>query len=126
MLSGVVIGVLLLTVLATACAQVLLKIGADRVSALAAGGPRTTSETIVSAASDPALLGGLALYALATMAWIFVLSRLPLSLAYPFVGFSFIAVMVLSASILGESITTLRILGTALVTVGVTLVAASA
>ncbi|MET0375718.1 MAG: EamA family transporter, partial [Rhizorhabdus sp.] len=78
-----------------------------------------------AAASEPRLLVGLLLYALATVAWLFVLGRLPLSAAYPFVGLSFAVVLLLSWLALGEQPDAARLIGTALVITGVGFVARS-
>ena len=43
------------------------------------------------------MVAGLALYGLGAMVWLYVLARLPLSAAYPFVGLGFILTMVLGS-----------------------------
>ena len=48
------------------------------------------------------LLGALVIYALATLLWLLVLSRVPLSFAFPFYGLAFLLVPVLAAVVLGE------------------------
>lgn len=113
-----------MTVVLTGCAQVCLKLGMQSL-VLHADPSRGSVGLLLSAATEWRLLGGLALYGVATISWLYVLSRLPLSLAYPFVGLSFVTVAVLSVVILGERIVPLQMAGTALIAVGVVLVAVS-
>lgn len=121
MIVWILLGV---TVVLTGCAQICLKLGMQ--SALVHADPaRGALGLVLAAGTEWRLLGGLALYGLSTVTWLFVLSRLPLSLAYPFVGLSFVTVAVLSAALLGERIVPLQAAGTALIAVGVVLVAVS-
>jgi multidrug transporter EmrE-like cation transporter len=79
-----------------------------------------------SAALSPPIWGGLALYGLSVALWIRVLSKLDLSVAYPFVGLGFLMTMAFGAIFLAENVSLTRIMGTALVAVGCILVARSA
>lgn len=49
------------------------------------------------------LFAALAIYGFATVAWLAVLARVPLSTAFPFYGLGFIFVPLLSIAFLGES-----------------------
>lgn len=115
---------ILLSVSLSALAQLLLKLGVARAGALPAGasGPLAT---ILASLASPWVLGGLALYGLGALIWLLVLSRLPLSLAYPFVGLGFILTMAIGAGVLGESLSAGRIGGTVLIALGCVLVARS-
>lgn len=75
---------------------------------------------------SPWVLGGLALYGIGAVAWIAVLSRLDLSLAYPLLALNFILITVSSRLFLGESVPTLRWLGMMVICVGIVIVARSA
>ena len=59
-------------------------------------------------------------------AWLWVLSKVDLSVAYPFVGLSFLVTMAFGAFLLEESVTPSRIAGTLLIAVGCILVGRSA
>lgn len=61
----------------------------------------------------------LCIYALATLAWMVVLSRVPLTVAFPFYGLTFLAVPVLAAVFLGEALTVWRMVGGAVILVGI-------
>lgn len=64
-------------------------------------------------------LAALCIYAVATLAWMVVLSRVPLTVAFPFYGLTFIAVPLLAAIFLGEPLTARRVLGGAIILVGI-------
>lgn len=113
---------LALSVSLTALAQLLLKQGMMQP---ALQRPHDSLSLAWSAALEPRLLGGLMLYGASAVLWALVLSRLDLSLAYPFVGVAAVLVMLLSWFVLGETITLTRIAGALLVIIGVTLVARS-
>jgi len=71
----------------------------------------------------PGILGGLACYALSVAIWVTVLSRAEVSFAYPFLGIGFVLVTFASAFLLGEAVNTQRIAGTALIALGVVVLA---
>lgn len=74
---------------------------------------------------SPLVMLGLAFYALGALAWIAVLSRLDLSVAYPFLALNFIFVTLASRFILGETVPPLRWLGILVIITGILLVARS-
>jgi len=62
-------------------------------------------------------------YALSAAAWIVVLSKLDLSLAYPFVGLGFVVTFLIGVLLLGEPASAGRLAGTLLIAGGAVLVA---
>jgi multidrug transporter EmrE-like cation transporter len=70
------------------------------------------------------VMAGIVLFAANVLAYAFALSRIRLSVAYPVMtSVGLIIVMVLSFALLGERITPLQLVGTALIVGGVVLVA---
>jgi undecaprenyl phosphate-alpha-L-ara4N flippase subunit ArnE len=65
------------------------------------------------------MFAALAVYAVATIAWVVVLSRVPLSAAFPFYGLSFLIVPLLSTLFLGERLRWSTLVGGAIILVGV-------
>ena len=65
------------------------------------------------------LASALCVYALATLAWLFILSRIPLSVAFPFYGLAFLIVPLLSAWLLGEPLRWSTLVGGAIILVGI-------
>lgn len=106
-------------------AQIALKMGMSRGSVQEAQGAGGSFGLILNALAEPFVLGGLACYGFGALLWLFVLAKLDVSMAYPFVGLGFILTMILGAMVLNEQVGALRILGTVLVVAGVVLVAKS-
>ena len=107
----------------SALAQVAFKFGVSSRpvrDALAVGG---APAAVLSFATSPAILGGLALYGVGTLLWLNVLARTELSQAYPFVGLGFVLTAFLGYALFNDSLGPTRLLGTALVITGIILVA---
>ena len=124
-MTYLLLGLILLTVTLSACAQLALKLGVARPSMEAAmqGG---LADSIVAAIASPLIWTGLIIYGLSVALWLWVLSKADLSVAYPFVGVSFLITMAFGALLLDESVTPLRIVGTILIAGGCILVGKSA
>ena len=119
-------GTILLLILASvglgAVAQVLMKLGmtaAPMREALATAAP---VQIVVAVLTSPGVMGGLALYGIATVLWLGVLSRVELSQAYPFVGLSFVLAAVLGYFVFADTVSATRVAGIALIVAGVVLV----
>ncbi len=69
--------------------------------------------------ANPWVLSALAAGLLASVSWMAAMTRLELSHAYPFMSLAFILVMVCSAWFFSEPITPLKLIGTALVVLGI-------
>lgn len=69
--------------------------------------------------TSPFVFLGLALYGVGTVLWLFALKQMDLSLAYPFVGVSFIFVLLFSLLFLGESFQWNRFIGSLVIIVGI-------
>jgi len=126
-LTWQVLVLILVAVCCSALAQVALKQGMGSVAvqaALAAGeGPVPVVRAI---AGSPGVWGGLVVYGLSALLWLFVLARVDLSVAYAFVSLGFLLVMALGVAVFGEAVTWRKLLGTLLVAGGIWLVATGA
>jgi drug/metabolite transporter (DMT)-like permease len=69
--------------------------------------------------ADPLLWLALALYALATLLWVFLLQRVALTHAYPFAALAFVLVPLGAAAFFGEKLSLPFFLGTALIVAGI-------
>lgn len=67
----------------------------------------------------PQILGGMFFFGVSSLLWIKVLTRSELSLVYPLVSLSYILVAVLSFLLLKEQFTVQKILGIAVIIIGV-------
>lgn len=68
---------------------------------------------------DPWIVSALLGAFVAALSWMAALSRLEISRAYPFIGLSFVVVLLMSAIFFGERITTAKVAGVLLVVTGV-------
>jgi len=68
---------------------------------------------------NPWVISGLAAAFLAFLCWIVAITRLPLSHAYPVTALSFVLVLFLSALVFHEPLTATKLVGTAMVVLGV-------
>jgi multidrug transporter EmrE-like cation transporter len=115
---------ILASVTMSSLAQITLKLGMSRPGMQ---GPfEGAAPVAVAFATNPFVVGGLALYALGAVVWLAVLAKVDVSAAYPFVGLGFILTMAMGYWFFGEPLSTNRVLGTLLIVSGVVLVARSA
>jgi len=70
---------------------------------------------------SPTLITALAIYGIATIAWIWQLREIPLSQAYPFMALSFVLVPLASLLFLGETVSLRYWIGTACIVGGIIL-----
>ena len=123
-MSYLVLSLILLTVTLSAFAQLVLKLGVAKpqmADALQSG----VIDAMLTAAISPLIWLGLIIYGLSVAMWLWVLSKVDLSVAYPFVGISFLVTMAFGAFLLNESVTPMRIVGTILIASGSILVGKS-
>ena len=108
----------LIAVALSATAQLMMKIG---MSALRAGGAMDggTMGIMAGIMTNIWVFGGLAAYAASAALWLGVLSRAPLSLAYPLSALGIAAVVIASWLILREPIGSVRLAGVLLILTGV-------
>jgi drug/metabolite transporter (DMT)-like permease len=107
----------------TSFAQIVLKAGMgapDVVRALAAEARLPAMLTVLL---HPWIVVGLSLYAGAALVWLLVLSKVEVSLAYPFVGLGFVVTMGLAWAFLGEAISVGRVTGTLMIAAGIVVLA---
>ena len=114
---------ILLSVLCGVAGQTVIKIGVSQPGAAEAAAGFLPLVTMIL--RSPLVLLGLVLYALGALAWIAVLARVDLSVAYPALALNFILVTISSQFLLGEHVPWLRWLGVLVICSGIILVARS-
>lgn len=75
-------------------------------------------EDIVRAMFSPIIILGILIYAFSTLLWCYILSRVPLSFAYPIQALAFPAVLILSTVFLGEPSSVIKWLGVGCIVFG--------
>lgn len=117
---------ILVSIVFAVSGQLTLKSAMNNVPAIGARQLKSPGATITRVARQPRLWVGLFLFGISAIFWLVVLSRLPLSLAYPFVGVTYIIVVFWSRFVLGENVSGVRWLGVALIAIGIAIVGLSA
>ncbi|AKJ68270.1 4-amino-4-deoxy-L-arabinose transferase [Pandoraea thiooxydans] len=111
-------------VLLNACAQLLLKAGADAIGTLAFTRANILPIGIKLATQLP-ILGGLACYAVSVVVWILALSRVQVSLAYPMLSLGYVVNALAAWYLFGEALSLQRVIGIGIILVGVYVLARS-
>lgn len=110
------------TILLAAYSQLISK---WRVTALAAGGgePASAPARVLQYLTDQYIISSYAFALLSSIAWLYVLEKYPVSIAFPtYIGVLFAVVTVGSALLLKEHISVQHVLGMGLILVGVVVV----
>jgi multidrug transporter EmrE-like cation transporter len=124
--AGIVsIALLLVSVGFAIAGQLTLKAAMNNVGRIGGAEVRDIGDTVLRAAREPRLWAGLALFGISSVFWLVVLSRVPLSVAYPFVGVSYIVIVLLSRLILNEHVPLLRWVGVIVVAAGIAIIGVS-
>ena len=116
------IGLILVSVILAAVAQLTLKYGMNHVRQ-ETGVLQFNGESLRSVVTTPAIWGGLALFGFSAAVWLAVLSRASLSFAYPFVSLTYVLILLFDLFILHEDVSAVRWAGVALIAAGIALVA---
>lgn len=119
-MNGFAFLVLVGTILCDIVGQLCFKAGLDGVT-----GGDSSRPVWLKVATTPLIWLGVVTYAIEIGAWLFVLSRMPLSLAFPLASFSYCGIALASRFVLKEPVSRRRWLGTALIAVGVAIVGTS-
>lgn len=118
------IGLILVTVSLSVFAQVMLKAGVNSLGKLSFVGANFMV-TFKSLLLNPLVMLGFVTYALSALFWLFILTRVELSFAYPMMGLSFVLLALVSMIFLGENVSFVRWAGVFVIVFGVFLISRS-
>ncbi len=104
--------------------QMMLKQGMGAMGPLALTLDSTPS-IILRIVTSPMVIGGLLIYGIGTFFWLITLSRIDLSVAYPFVSLNHIIIFLLAWLVLHEQVNPLRAAGVIVICAGMLMVARS-
>src|SRR5664279_4831767 len=113
---------LLFAVASAATGQLMLKYG---MTGAAESVTRSGGTLLLKAATSPWVIGGLVVFGVSALAWLTTLSRVPLSVAYPFNALGLLIVVGSSVVVLHEKVSPLAWLGVLAVFGGLILVVVS-
>jgi drug/metabolite transporter (DMT)-like permease len=115
--------VIIIAVAASAAtAHILLKMGMNEVGEVNAESLKTPGKLIGQIVSTPAILAAVPVYAISNIGWLIVLSRLNLSVAYPFLASLYIFLPILSMLFLSETLSAQHWAGILVIGIGVGIV----
>ncbi len=115
---------ILFTVATNAAAQLMLKQGMMTLSPAVLGQPNIVFKTLMIVFS-PWVFAGLATFVISMASHMFVLSKVDLSFAYPFLSLAYVLVAVLAWQLFGEDLGVYKIAGIAFICIGTVLIAQS-
>jgi drug/metabolite transporter (DMT)-like permease len=87
------------------------------------GAPRDMVSYILRLAIDPIAILAVVMLIGAALTWYFIVSRIPLSIAFAFAALSYPMILVGAALFLGERVVPLQVMGNLLIVAGILLVA---
>lgn len=119
------IAILVVSVGFATAGQLTLKAAMESIGRIGTAQVTEAGQTIMRAVKEPLLWIGLVLFGVSALFWLVVLSRVELSLAYPFVGLSYIVVVALARLMFHEHVPTLRWIGVTVIAVGIALIGIS-
>ena len=112
------------SVLLNAFAQILLKAGMKQFGNIDL--KNNIMNTCISIAFNPYIISGFIAYGVSILLWLWVLSKVDVSLAYPFQALGYIVVTILAWIIFQENISYIRIIALIFITIGLIILAFSA
>jgi multidrug transporter EmrE-like cation transporter len=120
------VSLILLSVLLSSGSQILLKYGMTRPAiklVLAEG--HEPMRVLLAIGTSPAILVGMMCFGLSAVVWLFVLAKIPLSSAYPFVALGIAITVTAGRFLFAEPVSVIKLIGVGLVIIGVFAVGAS-
>jgi len=115
---------LLAGVLLNAAAQLLLKAGTNVLGVITLTRDNWP-DTLARMATQGYFITGIFFYGVSVIVWIFGLSRVPVSVAYPMLSLGYVVNAIAAHYLFGEAVTVTRWLGIGFIILGVWLVARS-
>jgi multidrug transporter EmrE-like cation transporter len=116
------VALVLFAVSTAAVGQVMLKHGMQTATSRAS---HSHGSLVISAATSPWVLLGLLVFGVSAVAWLAALSRVPLSVAYPFNALGYLGILTASVVVLHERANIFTWLGSVLVVSGLIIVVLS-
>jgi drug/metabolite transporter (DMT)-like permease len=117
---------ILFTVFTNALAQIMLKYGMMNLGAIQFASPLTASSlimTILKIVFSPWVFAGLFTFVISMASHLYVLTKVELSFAYPFLSLAYVAVAIIAWLVFSEDLNAWRIAGIGFICLGTVLIA---
>ena len=115
---------ILFTVMTNAAAQVMLKYGMITLGPISFSGD-TLIQRVFQIVFNPWVFAGLFMFVISMASHLFVLSKVDLSFAYPFLSLAYVVVAVFAWAVFKEELGAFKIAGIAFIMIGTILIAQS-
>ena len=102
--------------------QILLKLGMNKIGPININSASSLGHFFIGIFKSPTVLVGLFLYAISAAIWLVVISVVDLSFAYPFIGLTYVLILIVSKFLLKEQVNPIRWIGAAIITIGVVVI----
>ena len=123
-MSWIVFSLILITMLLNTVAQIFLKAGMIKIGTFSFTW-ENLFPILAQVSSSSWIIFGVAIYASSVLTWLMVLSRVPVSIAYPMTSLAYITSAIAACYFFGENLTPIRIAGIFVIILGVYLVGKS-
>ncbi len=117
---------ILFTVFTNAAAQIMLKYGMMNLGAIQFASPLTAPSlvmTILRVVFSPWVFAGLTTFVISMASHLYVLTKVELSFAYPFLSLAYVAVAIIAWLVFSEDLNAWRIAGIGFICIGTVLIA---
>jgi len=111
--------IIFIGVLLNSAAQLMLKAGARAIGTVAMGSGHSLLAAGWGAATQPWILLGLCCYFVSAGLWVLALTRVDVTVAYPMLSMGYVIAALLAWQFFGEALTGPRVLGIAIILIGV-------
>ena len=112
------LGLVAICIIFGAVGQILMKVGMTHIGEIGGIGKLLNQNFIISLITNPFVIGGLLIYAVAAFLWLGALSNLNVSFMYPLLSLGYILAALLGLVFLKEDITLLRWGGIIVIVIG--------
>ncbi|WP_455206799.1 EamA family transporter [Kaarinaea lacus] len=112
------ISIILFSITVSSTAHVLLKKGMSQQQSSVSELP-SVWDSVFNIATSPWVLVGMMLHVAALVIWLWALSRVDITFAYPFLAVGYVLVSLMAWLWLGETITLTRFFGMAVIIIGI-------
>jgi len=112
------LGLVAICIIFGAVGQIMMKGGMTQVGEIGGVGKLLSPSTVFRIFTNPYVLGGLLLYAIAAFLWLGALSTLNVSFMYPLLSLGYVLAAIMGLMLLKEDITLLRWGGIIVVVIG--------
>lgn len=115
--------IILLSILMSSTAHIFLKKGMMVHALNAAVKPNNILGLIWTVGTNPWVIGGMLLHVSALVVWLWALSKVDISFAYPFLAVGYVLVSAMAWFWLGEDLSSTKLLGMGIIVIGILVLA---